>query len=442
MSKFTRRGFVGSLLGAASATAFGAQQQGSTVSSEKRPGSVKIKITDVKCAIIGKNPVVRIMTDQGISGYGQAESAKPYLKPMVLFYKPYLMGSDPTDVARIMLRIRQLGAMKPWGAAVSAIEIALWDVAGQAAGLPVHKLLGGKIRDRVMPYGNSENNTPVFGPRSPEQVTEIAQMMKEAKEGYKLIKMPMAFHNGPMMNATPNEWFGEHWTGRNGPYMDRGLMTEHGFDYVLSCAEAARKTIGNEIDLAFDCGPGWVIKDAIRFARAVEPLHLAWLEDVITGDGKPYPNAQLFRDLKDSTSTPIHTGEELYLRENCKDLIETQAVDVLGPDPEDVGGIAELKWIAEYANLHGILVAPHGIFDGLFGVAAQVHLGAVCPQNYIGFEYAKGQPDWWYEIVEGLPNPIVKDGFIDVWDTPGLGVTFNIKAAKAHLSPDDSTFFD
>jgi L-alanine-DL-glutamate epimerase-like enolase superfamily enzyme len=409
---------------------------------QTRHGRARIKITDLRCAIIGKNPVVRITTDQGISGYGQAESAKPYLKPMVLFYKPYLIGSDPTDVGQIMLRIRQLGAMKPWGAAVSAIEIALWDIAGQAADLPVHALLGGKIRDRVMPYGNSENNTPVFGPGSPQQMAEMAQMMKEAKEGYKLVKMPIAFHNGAMMNAAPDNWFGQHWTGRNGPYMNRGLMTEHGFDYVLSCAEAAKKVIGTEIGLAFDCGPGWVIKDAIRFARAVEPLHLAWLEDVITGDGEPYPNAQLFRELKESTSTPIHTGEELYLRENCKDLIETQAVDVLGPDPEDVGGIAELKWIAEYANLHGILVAPHGIFDGLFGVAAQVHLGAVCPQNYIGFEYAKGQPDWWYEIVEGLPNPIVKDGYIDVWDKPGLGVTFNIKAAKAHLSADDSTFFD
>ncbi len=166
---------------------------------------------------------------------------------MVLFYKPYLVGADPTDVGRIMLRIRQLGAMKPWGAAVSAIEIALWDVAGQAAGLPVHALLGGKIRDRVMAYGNSENNTPVFGPRSPQEMGEMAQKLKEAKEGYQLVKMPVAFHNTPMMTASPNEWFGEHWTGRNGPYMNRGLMTESGFDYVLSCAEAAKKVLGKEI---------------------------------------------------------------------------------------------------------------------------------------------------------------------------------------------------
>jgi L-alanine-DL-glutamate epimerase-like enolase superfamily enzyme len=442
MRQLTRRGFVGSLLGAAAATALNAQQAGSMMRSQKRPGGVAIKITDLRCAIIGRNPVIRITTDQGVSGYGQAESAKPYLKPMVLFYKPYLVGSDPTDVARIMLRIRRLGAFKPWGAAVSAIEIALWDIAGQVAGVPVYQLLGGKIRDRVMAYGNSENNTAVFSPRSPEQCAEIAGKMKEAKEGYKLVKMPVAFHNSAMMNATPNAWFGEHWTGRNGPYMERGPLTGHGLEYILTCVEAAKKALGDGIDLALDCGPGWVPKDAIRFARAVEPYHLTWLEDMITGDGEPYPNAQVFKELKDSTVTPIHTGEEIYLRENFKDLIEMQAIDVVGPDPEDVGGIAELKWIAEYANLHGILVAPHGIFDGLFGVAAQVHLGAACPQNYVGFEYALGQPDWWYEIVEGLPNPIVKHGYIDVWDKPGLGVTFNVSAAKAHLTDDDRGFFD
>jgi L-alanine-DL-glutamate epimerase-like enolase superfamily enzyme len=442
VTQVTRRGFVGSFLGAAAATALVAQQGEATAGSLRRPGSVPVKITDVKCAIIGRNPVIRIVTDQGISGYAQGESAKQYLKPMVLFYKPYLVGEDARDVGRIMLKIRRMGAMKPWGAAVSSIEIALWDIAGQASGLPVYELLGGKIHDRVCAYGNSENNTSVFSPRSPQECAEIAAKVKEAKEGYKLIKMPVGFHNSAMMNAIPNAWYGQHWTGRMPPYMDRGLMTERGLDYVVTCVEAIKKVLGKDVDLALDCGPGWVPKDAIRFARAVEPYHLMWLEDLITGDYTPYPNAQVFKEVKDSTTTPIHTGEEIYLRENFKDLIEMQAVDVVGPDPEDVGGIAELKWIGEYADLHGILVAPHGIFDGLFGVAAQVHLGAAMGQNYIGFEYAKGQPDWWYEIVDGLPNPIVKNGYIDVWDKPGLGITFNVRAAKAHLKEEDRDFFD
>jgi L-alanine-DL-glutamate epimerase-like enolase superfamily enzyme len=183
-------------------------------------------------------------------------------------------------------------------------------------------------------------------------------------------------------------------------------------------------------------------KDALTFARACEPLHITWIEDILTGDYTPYPNAELYRDLKQATSVPIHTGEQIYLRQNFKDLIEKQAVDVIGPDPEDVGGIAELKWIAEYADLHGISVAPHGIFDGLIGLAAHVHLAAALPQNYIAFEYPFGQPEWWYDIVEGLPDPIVNKGFIDVWDRPGLGVTFRVQAAKARLAGEDRQFFD
>jgi L-alanine-DL-glutamate epimerase-like enolase superfamily enzyme len=443
MDNWTRRSFLGSVSGATGATAFGAQPGGGLSFPETRTGngSIKIKITDLKCAVIGRNPTVRIVTDQGISGYGQAESAKPYLKPMVLFYERYLIGEDPTDVARVMLKIRRMGAFKPWGSAVSAIEIALWDIAGQVAGLPVYKLLGGKLRDRVRVYGNSINNVrSTMGAHTPQDYAEITARVKEAKEGYTLIKQPVGFHNPAMMRAIPDMWYDEPRTGP--PHMDRGLMTERGLSYIVTCVEAMKKVVGDEVGLALDCGPGWTPKDAIRFARAVEPLHITWLEDLITGDYAPYPNAQVFKQVTESTSTPIHTGEEIYLRENYKDLIENQAVNVIGPDPEDVGGMAELKWIAEYADLHGILVAPHGIFDGLIGLAAEVQMGATLPQNYIAFEYPLGQPEWWYDIVEGLPDPIVKKGFIDVWDKPGLGVTFNVRAAKAYLSEGDRDFFD
>jgi len=429
MANWTRRGFLESLSGAAAATSLAAQQ---------RTGHGPIKITDLRCAIIGRNPVVRIVTDQGISGYGQAESTKPYLKPMVLFYKDYILGEDPTDVERVMLKIRRLGAFKPWGSAVSAIEIALWDIAGQVAGVPVYKLLGGKIRDRVRAY-NGGVRFPMTG-QTPQDYAENMAKMKASKEGFTLIKQAVGFHNPAMMRAVPNGWYDDPRSGAAHP--DRGLMTERGLAHVVACVEAMKKVLGDEIGLALDCGPGWTVKDAITFARAVEPLHIVWLEDLITGDYTPYPNADLFREVTQSTSIPIHTGEEIYLRQNFKDLIEKQAVNVVGPDPEDVGGLAEMKWIAEYADLHGILIAPHGIFDGLIGLAAHVHLAAVLPQNYIGFEYPVGQPEWWYDIVDGLPDPIMKKGFIDVWDRPGLGVTFKIQAAKARLADEDRHFFD
>ena len=438
MANWTRRGFLGSLSGVAAAPSLTAQQGGSLALPEKRTGHGSIKITDLRCAIIGRNPVVRIVTDQGISGYGEAESTKPYLKPMVVFYKDYILGEDPTDVESVLLKIRRLGAFKPWGSAVSAIEMALWDIAGQAAGVPTYKLLGGKIRDRVRAY-NGGVRFPMTG-QTPQDYAENMAKMKESKEGFTLIKQAVGFHNPAMMRAVPNAWYDE--PRRGAPHPDRGLMTERGLKHVIACAEAMKKVLGDEIGLALDCGPGWTVKDAITFARALEPLHITWLEDLITGDYTPYPNADLFREVTQSTSIPIHTGEQIYLRENFKDLIEKQAINVVGPDPEDVGGIAELKWIAEYADLHGILVAPHGIFDGLIGLAAHVHLGATLPQNYIAFEYPVGQPEWWYEIVDGLPNPIVKRGFIDVWDRPGLGVTFNVPAAKSHLSDEDRHFFD
>ncbi|MBX6753914.1 MAG: mandelate racemase/muconate lactonizing enzyme family protein, partial [Thermorudis peleae] len=92
-----------------------------------------MRIVDLKCAVIGQSPVVRIVTDEGVSGYGQIESTKPYLKPQVLFFRDYLLGEDPTNVERVIRKIRRLGAFKPWGSAVSAIEMALWDVAGKAA---------------------------------------------------------------------------------------------------------------------------------------------------------------------------------------------------------------------------------------------------------------------------------------------------------------------
>ena len=397
-----------------------------------------MKITDVRCAVIGSNPIVRIVTDEGICGHGEVESSKAYLKPVVLLYKQYLLGEDPTNVERVMLKIRRLGGFKPWGSAVSAIEIALWDIAGKAAGLPVFKLLGGKVRDRVRVY-NGGVRFPLGG-HSPEDYAANMSKMKAAGEGFTIIKQGVAFH-GAMSREVPDFFYGELRSPQT-YYPNRGPLTERGLKHVVACAEAMKSVLGDAIGLALDCGPGWTVSDAIRLARALEPLNIMWLEDLITGDYVPYAAADQFREVTRSTSCPTHTGEQIYLRQNFMELIEKQAVRIIGPDPCDVGGIAELKWVAEYADLHGVLVAPHGIFDGIFGLAAHVQLAAVLPDNFIAFEYPVARPEWWYDIVEGLPSPIVRDGLIEVWDRPGLGVDFKLGAAQAHLLEEDKGFFD
>jgi len=396
-----------------------------------------MKITDLKCAIIGGSPIVRITTDEGISGLGQGELFKPYLKPHVLFYRDYVLGQDPTDVERVVSRIRRLGSFKPWGTAVSAIEVALWDIAGKAAGVPVYKLLGGKVRDRVRIY-NGGVRFQLEG-HSPRHYAEDVAKMKESKEGFTIVKQAIAFH-GQMARKVPDYFYGDLPEGVR--FGQGGLMTERGLKHTIACVEAMKDVLGDEVGLALDCGPGFTVPDAIRLARALEPLNIMWLEDMLTGDYTPYVLPDLYRDVTQSTSTPIHTGEQIYLRQNCKDLFEKQAIRVVGPDPLDVGGIAETKWIAEYADLHGILMAPHGIGDGLIGLAALVHLSATLPRNYIAFEYPIGRPEWWYDIIDGLPDPIVTDGFIDVWDTPGLGVEFNVEAARKYLPDEDKDFFD
>jgi L-alanine-DL-glutamate epimerase-like enolase superfamily enzyme len=396
-----------------------------------------MRITGLKCALLGANPTVRITTDEGIDGFGQVEAYKPWLKPIVLHYEPYILGQDPTDVERVMLRIRRMGAAKPWGSAVSAIEMALWDLAGKAAGLPVYKLLGGKVRDRVRVY-NGGVRAPMTG-YDPEDYAAAAAYMKATPEGFTIVKEGIGFH-GPMAASTPGFFYGDPRTGP--PHPDSGVLTERGMAHAVACVEAVKEVLGDGIGLALDCGPGWSVADAVRFARKVEHLDLMWLEDLLTGDYTPYTDAGTYRDVTMSTSVPIHTGEQLYLRQNFVELIERRAVRVIGPDPADVGGLAELKWIAEHADLHGISIAPHGVWDGLIGLAAHVQVGATLPSNFIAFEYPVASPSWWYDVVEGLPDPIVVDGHIEVWDRPGLGVTINADAAQEHLAEDDRDFFD
>ncbi len=424
--------------------------------SDSKPPS-KVKITDLKCAIIGNSPVVRIVTNVGISGYGQAETAKNYLKPYVLFYKDYIIGEDPTDVERVMMKIRRLGSFKPWGSAVSAIEIALWDIAGKVAGVPVYKLLGGKIRDHVRIYDGAVR-FPMTG-QDPKDYADQVGKIKAADEGFTIIKMGVGFHSR-MASTVPDFFYGKaelssspakssstdpketQLVSKSAPHPNKGLLTEKGLKHIVACVAAMKEELGDEIGLALDCGPGHTVSDSIRLARALEPFNLLWLEDLITGDYTPYVMADLYREVTMATTTPIHTGEQIYLRQNFRELIETKAVRVIGPDPEDIGGIAEMKWVAEYADLHGIQMAPHGIFDGLIGLAAQVQSGAAMPENYIAFEYSIGNPKWWYDIVEGLPDPIVKKGLIEVWDKPGIGVDFIVKSARKYLAEEDKTFFD
>ena len=195
-----------------------------------------MKITDLKCAVIGNNPVVRITTDEGIDGIGAGETSKPYLKPHVLFYKDMILGEDPRDVERVMKRIRRMGAFKPWGTAVSAIEVALWDIAGKASGQPIYRLLGGKVRDKVRVYnGNIRGHMDSY---SPEDMAANMQWMKDLPQNFSIIKQGIAFH-GDMATRVPNYYYGD--VVKKERYPNRGRMTERGLKHTIAVVKLPPK---------------------------------------------------------------------------------------------------------------------------------------------------------------------------------------------------------
>jgi L-alanine-DL-glutamate epimerase-like enolase superfamily enzyme len=275
----------------------------------------------------------------------------------------------------------------------------------------------------------------------PADYAENTRKMLASSEGFSIVKQGVAFHS-QMKRAVPGFYYGEPSPSPFHGALDRGPLSERGLKHLIACVAAMKDVVGDSVGLALDAGPGWMVSDAIRFARAVEPFNLLWVEDMITGDYVHHVSAPLYRDVTRATTTPIHTGEQIYLRHNFVELIETRAVSVIGPDPCDVGGLAELKWIAEFADLHSVMIAPHGTGNGLLGLAALVQVAAALPHNYIAFEYPVGDPVWWYDIVDGLPQPIVKDSMIEVWSRPGMGVEINPERARRYLSPEDVGFFD
>ncbi len=372
-------------------------------------------------------------------GWARWSTPSPTSSPFVLQFREALIGMDPTDVERCMVRIRQRGSFKPYGAAVSAIEHALWDIAGKAANVPVYKLLGGKVRDRVRVYNGSLRRRS-SGSRPEDYAADVKYMM-DLPEQFFMVKQGIGFHSA-MKRDIPDFHYGlaqpSHFHGA----MDTGLISEHAFNHMLECVAAMKEVTGDRVSLALDCGPGWMLPDAIRFARAVDKYNLMWLEDMLTGDYVPFVNPQAYRELTRASSTPIHTGEQIYLRNNFKELIETQAINVVGPDPADVGGIAELKWIAEHAHMHSILMAPHGTANGLLGLGALVNVCATLPANYIAFEYPSASDPWWLDIIEGLPEGrLVNQSMIELFERPGLGLDINAEAARPYLAEEDALFF-
>lgn len=395
-----------------------------------------MKITDVKATVMDATTLIKIETDENVYGYGEAHCNKRNVSDL----RPAIVGNDPTDVERVMMKIRHRGGFKPWGAAVSGIEIALWDIAGKAAGVPVYKLLGGKTRDRVRVYcdcdvgvGKSDDPASVY---TPEAYAKKARQVLKAAYGFDMLKFDIGFHgaHGGLLASVPGAVYGADPT-----YPTRGHATEKGLRIQIEIVNALKDVLGERVGLCLDCGPGQTLQAAMSLCKALETFNLVWAEDLLTGDYNPYVRAEEYKMLSDSTTTPILTGEQIYLRQGFQSLIETHAVDIVSPDVCDVGGIAETKWIADHADLHNVLIAPHN-FGHAIEFFANVHAAATMAQNFIAFEFHKAEVSWWEEVVKNVKGPLIRDGFAEIPDGPGLGLELNEKVVTKHLAEGEGFF--
>ena len=416
------------------------------VNTNSRPSD--LRITDIRVAEIVGAPftsaLLKIYTNQGLVGLGEVRDGASATYALML--KSRLLGENPCDIDRLFRRIKQFGGHGRQGGGVSGIEIALWDLAGKAYGVPIYQMLGGKFRDKVRIYCDTDAEKPsgtATGKRLKERMALGFTFLKMDLGLMQIADVPGAVvgpagvldglrsHAGNMSARTLEErrQLNAVYDAQNVMHPFTGLhFSEKGLDLLEQYISEVRDVIGMEIPLAIDHVGHISLQDGIRLARRIEKYAPAWLEDVI-----PWQYTEQYRQLQQATSVPICTGEDIYLKEGFEPLLKS-GIAVIHPDLLTSGGILETKKIGDAAQDHGIAMAIHMAESPIAAMAA-AHV-AVATENFMALEYHSVDVSWWDDIAVGLPKPIVKDGFITVTDKPGLGIDdLNDALLMRHLQP-------
>ena len=401
-----------------------------------------LKITDLRFADIDGAPkrctLLKIFTNQGLVGYGEVRDASS--KTYALLLKSRIIGENPCNIDRIFHKIKQFGGPSRQGGGVSGIEIALWDLAGKAWGVPVWQLLGGKFRDRIRVYCDTDAD----GKEGDGHAMGLA--LKERMEmGFTFLKMDLGIGllmdvpgalNAPLGFIEDMKTYAPHILNVQSGSVTSDMvrrqrsydivttahpftgihLTEKGLDILEKYVRDVRDVIGYEVPLAIDHFGHVCVEDCIRFARRIEKYNIAWMEDMV-----PWMYTDQYVRLSRATTVPVATGEDIYLKEGFEPLIKQHGVSVIHPDILTCGGALELKKIADMADENGVAVAIH-MAESPIACMAAVHTAAAM-HNVLAMELHSVDIPWWADLVEGLPKPLVKDGFIAVPDTPGLGIT-------------------
>ena len=418
-----------------------------------------LKITDIRFTDVVGAPfpctLMKIYTNQGIVGLGEVRDGANRVFAEML--KSRLLGENPCNVEKLFRRIRQFGYHARQGGGVSGVEIALWDLAGKAYGVPVYQMLGGKYRDKVRIYCDTDLEGRHTG-------ADMGKALKARMDmGFTFLKMDLGIGElfgekgticaplglveemnaswGKMENARTIEekryWRNRNYDLYNVPHPFTGIhVTEKGFDRLEEYVKQVRDVIGYEIPLAIDHFGHIGVEDCIRLCRRIEKYNIAWAEDMI-----PWQYTDQYKRLSDATTVPICTGEDIFLAEGFEPLLQRRAVSVIHPDLLTSGGILENKKIGDLAQRHGVAMAVH-MAESPVSAYACVHSIAATENFYVLENHSVDVP-WWDDMTIGTPQKIVKDGHIEVPDKPGLGVDdYNDEVLREHLHPQYPTLWE
>jgi L-alanine-DL-glutamate epimerase-like enolase superfamily enzyme len=386
----------------------------------------ELKITDLRLTRIGPNwrrYVIRLDTNQGISGYGEIrDGASP---TYALMLKSRILGMNPCNVDMIFRKIKQFGHHARQAGGVVSIEMACWDLAGKAWGVPCWQMLGGKFRDKIRVYSDT--------PTDPDPVKMGERLKARMELGFTFLKMDIGIGLLRGIEGTVTAPEGMTRTQQVKHPFTGIRITEKGLKVMQDYCATIRDIIGWEIPIATDHFGHFVLEDCIKIAQALDRFNFAWYEDFV-----PWEFTDQYVQLRRSCNTPILTGEDIYLKEGFKDLFEKKAIAICHPDLATAGGLLETKKIGDLAMEHGISMALH-MAGSPITLYSTVHCAAAT-ENFLVMEHHNVDDEWYDDLVDGVEKPIVNNGYIDVPNKPGLGVELNEEAVKKYL--DGSGYFE
>jgi L-alanine-DL-glutamate epimerase-like enolase superfamily enzyme len=372
------------------------------------------KIVDIKVmAVQGPERtynLCKVIADSGVFGIGEAYGTPGIgVKDQVFQIRDEILGKDPLEIDAIYTGLgrRTDGSAHMLMRAVCGIEMALWDLAGKALGVPATTLLGGKFRNKVRVYDHA----------APRNMLDKASC-KEWADRCNANPSGFTCHKFSLQHTRP-----EQDSGRD--LANRMLSTKELIN-VRKSFENCREAIGWDHDIMVHCHWEYDVRTAMQLAEAIAPIKPVWLEDPLAVEYTP-----AWSRLCGYSDVPICTGENLFRRHGFKDFIVNQGCDILHPDLRNSGGFLETKRIADMAEVFNLPMATHNTGSQINTWATIQWAASI--RDFLSCETVTGRGGWMDQLLV-LDRPYIKNGFIELPDKPGLGIELNKDVVSAHLA--------